>query len=199
MDYYKHYSDEELVALYKNGIKPVENVLINRYSKNIYNKAKGYFMQGLEFEDLYQEALKSFREQESVPFCVFASICINRQLISVIKKAQAFKHKPLNESMSLDADVVRDGETVRLIDMISMPKEHEPENYVINNETVRDFMSTAHNVLSSFEYWVFVEFMQSKSYAEIAFVMQCTNKAVDNALQRIKRKLIVIYSNFANV
>ena len=80
MDYYKHYSDEELVALYKNGIKPVENVLINRYSKNIYNKAKGYFMQGLEFEDLYQEglvgfykALKSFREQESVPFCVFAS------------------------------------------------------------------------------------------------------------------------------
>lgn len=201
MERYEHYSDEELVALYKSGTKCVEDVLIKRYSKNIHHKAKGYFMHGMELDDLYQEglvgfyqALKSYREQEAVPFCVFASICIHRRFITVIKKAQAHKHRPLNESMSLEANIAGDGESLSLMDLLSIPKEQEPENAVIDSETINDLMVLAQSLLSDFEYQVLIEFMQSKSYSEIASAMHCTNKAVDNALQRIKRKLIGSYS-----
>jgi RNA polymerase sporulation-specific sigma factor len=196
MHEYQHITDEELVSLYNRGIKSIDQVLIKRYSKLIYNKSKRYFMQGLEFEDLFQEgligfykAITTYDEYENVPFCIFATICINRQLITVIKKAQAGKHTPLNNSISIDANIQDNTENFRIIDILSIPEENEPENYIIQIENTKLLAKTARENLSELEYSILKKYLQCKTYAEIASETNTNTKTVDNALQRIKRKL----------
>jgi RNA polymerase sporulation-specific sigma factor len=194
---YQNVADEDLIEMRKRGVKTADDVLIKRYSKLIYNKSKCFFMNGLESDDLYQEgmigfykAIITYKGYENVPFCVFAAICINRQLITVIKKAQAGKHTPLNNSISIDANIQNDSDSIKIIDILSIPKENEPENYIINNESARDIIKIAKENLSELEYKILKGYLQSKTYAEIAAEINASTKTVDNALQRIKRKLI---------
>ncbi len=202
MHEYQDSTDEELVRLYNCGVKTVDQILIKRYSKLIYNKSKGYFMQGLECEDLFQEgligfhkAITTYNEYENVPFCIFATICINRHLITVIKKAQAGKHTPLNNSISIDANIHYNNESIKIIDILSLPSKYEPENYIISNESIKILIKTAKENLSELEYKILQGYLQCKSYAEIAGEINMSTKTVDNALQRIKRKLFKSLNN----
>ena len=197
MNEFYNVADEDLIEMYKRGVKTVDNILIKRYAKLIHNKSRGYFMNGLESDDLYQEgmigfykAIITYKGYENVPFCVFAASCINRQLITVIKKAQAGKHSPLNNSISIDASIQSDNDSIRIIDILAIPKEYEPENYIVNNESVKLLIKTAKENLSELEFKILKGYLQSKSYAEIADEINASTKTVDNALQRIKRKLI---------
>ncbi|MEL7569276.1 MAG: sigma-70 family RNA polymerase sigma factor [Eubacteriaceae bacterium] len=190
-------ADEDLIQMYKRGVKTVDNVLIKRYSKLIYNKSRGYFMDGLESDDLFQEgmigfykAIITYKGYENVPFCVFATICINRQLITVIKKAQAGKHSLLNNSVSIDANLQNDSDNIRIIDILAIPREYEPENRFISNESIRTLIKVAKENLSELEFRILKGYLQAKSYAEIAEEINTSTKTVDNALQRIKRKLV---------
>jgi len=202
MKEYDEFADEDLIEMYKRGVKAVDNILIKRYSKLIYNKSKGFFSNGLESDDLFQEgmigfykAIITYKGYENVPFCVFATLCINRQLITVIKKAQAGKHAPLNNAISIDAYMQNDSENLRIIDILSIPKEYEPENYIIINESVKTLLKAAKENLSELEFKILKGYLQSKSYAEIAKDINANTKTIDNALQRIKRKLIQSLEN----
>ena len=190
-------SDVELAALARDGDLQALETLLGRYRQFARAKSRKYFLAGGDADDLEQEALiglfkaaRDFRPDHLVSFGAFADMCITRQLISAIKSASRQKHEPLNGYMSISAPgrgTEHHGgpsEDIALIDLTG-----DPLDRVIALEHLDAIQSSLAARLSSFEVQVLELYVQGMSYDEIAACLQRGSKAVDNAVQRIKRKL----------
>ena len=190
-------TDEQLVKMAQEGSETAEEILIEKYKGLVKNKAKTYYITGADSEDVVQEgmiglfkAIRSFDGSKQAAFKTFADTCVNSQILSAIKKANRKRHKPLNESVSLSKEVDDDTKDVSIGDIMQASMDNDPEALLLLQEVV-DYLKTYDGGLfSRFEREVWVERLKGKNYIEIADVLGKSPKSIDNALQRIKKKIV---------
>ena len=183
---YKHYEmmlDEEIVQKAKEGNCIAAEYLITKYKNFVRAKARSYFLIGADREDIIQEgmiglykAIRDFRQDKLSSFRAFAELCITRQIITAIKTATRQKHIPLNSYISLNKPLYGSRMT-------------DPEELMISREEFINIESKIVEILSDLEWEVLMSYLQGKSYQEIACDLDRHVKSIDNALQRVKRKL----------
>jgi len=191
-------SDFGLVTAYRRGNQAALNALILRYHQFVRLKASSYFLAGGDSEDLIQEgmvglykAVRDYRDDRQASFRSFAELCITRQIITAIKTATRQKHVPLNGYLSFShtpGDGNDDGEC-SLADVLPGSSVNDPVNQVISAEEVESLKHCLTRLLSTLESRVLRLYLQGLSYEKIARQLDCDCKTVDNALQRIKRKV----------
>ena len=192
----EHLTDEEIVSLAKNGDTIALEFLISKYKNFVRSKARTYFLIGADREDIIQEgmiglykAIRDYRYDRQTSFHSFAEICVTRQIITAIKTATRQKHMPLNSYVSLNKPVYEEESERTLSDVITQGKAGNPEDLFIDQEDFLDIESTMQRILSPLEQDVVNLYLEGKSYVEIAQQLDRHVKSVDNALQRVKRKL----------
>lgn len=192
---FENLSDEEIVALAQRGDSGALIHLLENYKSLVRIKARGYFLIGADHEDIVQEgmiglykAIRDFDASKQASFRAFSDLCIKRQIITAIKTATRQKHIPLNSYVSLNKPVYEEDSERSLLDVIE-GKVTNPEELYINQEELTSMQSMMDEALSGFERQVLSAFLDGKSYQEIAEALNRHEKAVDNALQRIKKKL----------
>jgi len=195
----KNCNDEELVYLANRGNLIAEEYLINKYKKLVKMKARSYFLIGADAEDIIQEgmiglfkAVRNFKFKKFSSFKVFAELCVTRQIITAIKSATRQKHIPLNSYISLDRPIYNEDSDRTLLDIVDSLNINDPQDSFLNNEKLNNFKKKIKGVLSELERDVLESYLDAKSYKEIANELGRQVKSVDNALQRIKRKLELI-------
>ena len=189
--------DEELLAQARQGVQAALEELLDRYRRLTRQRARAFYLVGGEPEDLIQEAMiglykavRDFSAESGSSFRAFAELCVTRQIVSAIKAASRIKHRPLNGYVSFYRPVPGDeGEDRLLVDVIPAPAAQDPAEVVISRERVHALRRHLAVVLSDLERDVLRLYVDGKSYTEIAELLRRQVKAVDNALQRIKRKL----------
>lgn len=188
--------DEEIVAMAKEGNDRALEYLLCKYQNFVKSKAKSYFLIGADKEDIYQEgmiglfkAIRDFKDDKLASFKVFAELCITRQIITAVKTATRQKHIPLNTYISLNKPIYDEESDRTLLDIISGVKVSDPEELIIDREEMENIESKIEEVLSSLEMEVLNSYLDGKSYQEIASDLDRQAKSIDNALQRVKRKL----------
>ncbi len=189
-------SDEEAVALAGQGNVDAQEYLITKYKNFVRAKARSYFLIGADKEDIIQEgmiglykAIRDFRPDKLSSFRAFAELCITRQIITAIKTATRQKHIPLNSYVSLNKPIYDEDSDRTLLDVISGTRITDPEELIISREEFDDIESKMGEILSSLEWKVLMFYLEGKSYQEIACDLNRHVKSIDNALQRVKRKL----------
>lgn len=197
-------TDEELALLAQEGNSEAEQLLVIRFMGLVRIKARPYFLVGADKADLIQEgaiglcnAIRDYDESKQVCFHTFAEVCINRQMISAIKAATRLKHSPLNNYISLDKpaysyddDSGKDISEI-LVTMISP----NPEELALEKEAQRALISNLEKNLTELEINVLFRFLDGQSYGDIAKAIGRTQKGVDNALQRVKKKIIKLMNS----
>lgn len=193
---YQDMLDEDLVATAKNGDDRASEYLIGKYRNFVRVKAKAYFLIGADREDIIQEgmiglykAIRDFRADKLSSFRAFAELCITRQIITAIKTATRQKHIPLNSYISLNKPIYDEDSDRTLLDVISSIKVSDPEELVINQEASATMRERIRKNLSELECRVLTAYLEGKSYQEMANELNRHVKSIDNALQRVKRKL----------
>ena len=189
--------DEDLVAAYQAGEPGAMETLLERYRDFARLKARSYFLAGADRDDIVQEgmiglykAIRDYREGRRAAFRTFADVCITRQIVSAIKTATRHKHDPLNSGLSLSKPLPQDDQPDRVLgDVLSGEDVADPADLVIQNEEILGVRRAFAEVLSDFEAEVLRMYIEGKSYQDIARHLRRGVKAIDNALQRIKRKL----------
>jgi RNA polymerase sporulation-specific sigma factor len=189
--------DTELVEQARYGEERAIEVLLARYRNFARSKARSYFLAGSEREDVVQEgmiglfkAIRDFDLQQKTPFRAFAELCISRQILTAIKTANRHKHHPLNSSVSLDAPAYEDSDASSVADHLMSPsRTSDPAELVISAEEIEALRTSMNRNLTELEGEVLTLYMDGKSYEEIAGTLGNHVKSIDNALQRIKRKL----------
>lgn len=191
-------ADFSLVKAYRRGSQAALDALMQRYHQFVRLKASSYFLAGGDAEDLIQEgmlglykAVRDYRDDRQASFRSFAELCITRQIITAIKTATRQKHVPLNGYLSFSQspnDASDDGDC-SLADVLPGPTTHDPVNQVISAEEVESLTGCLTHMLSDLEGKVLRFYLQGLSYERIAGNLGCDCKTVDNALQRIKRKV----------
>nr|WP_278287121.1 RNA polymerase sporulation sigma factor SigH [Caloramator mitchellensis] len=188
--------DEEIVAMAQEGDRCAEEYLIFKYMNYVKAKAKAYFLIGADKEDIFQEgmiglykAIRDFKNDKLSSFRAFAELCITRQIITAIKTATRQKHIPLNCYISLNKPVFEDESERTLIDVISSLHISDPEELIISKEERKKIEKRMLETLSDLEIEVLRCYLDGKTYQEIACDLDRHAKSIDNALQRIKRKL----------
>ncbi|SHI01447.1 RNA polymerase sporulation sigma factor SigH [Clostridium grantii] len=188
--------DEELALMAKEGDKDAQEFLMRKYKNFVKSKAKSYFLIGADKEDIYQEgmiglykAIRDFKTDRLSSFKAFAELCVTRQIITAIKTATRQKHIPLNTYVSLNKPIYDEESDRTLLDILSTVKVSDPEEVIIGREEMNNMESEIVKSLSELELEVLYYYIQGKSYQEIACDMDRQAKSIDNALQRIKRKL----------
>ncbi len=188
-------NDEELVLLAKVGNADAVEVIVNRYKSFVKIRSKSYFMAGADGEDLIQEgmiglykAIMGFNAERKVSFKTFAELCITRQIISAVKMSTRQKHMPLNSYISLNKD---DGgmDYVEYAGYANEKVGSNPEQIMIEREDMIGIEGRIDKALSAFEAEVLMYYLSGMSYGKIATCMDRDLKSIDNALQRIKKKL----------
>lgn len=189
-------TDEELVALAKTDDASAADELYHRYKNVVRGKARPYFLVGADREDLLQEgmigffkAVRDYDSSKNPAFRPFAEICILRQILTAIKQATRLKHAPLNSYESFYDPVYDSDSDKQLMDVIGVSTALDPEELYIKREFSRSFEAAVNGELTPFERSVLDRFLDGLSYAKIAEELGRTPKAVDNALQRIRKKL----------
>lgn len=189
-------ADEELVEAVRNGDNQALEFLIHKYRNFVRAKARSYFLIGADREDIVQEgmiglykSIRDFREDKLASFKAFAELCITRQIITAIKTATRQKHIPLNSYVSLDKPIYDEDSDRTLLDVICSARLSDPEELVINQEEFDDIEGTMSELLSDLERKVLMLYLDGRSYQEIAVDLNRHVKSIDNALQRVKRKL----------
>ena len=195
---YESIADEELLRLLRAGDARAEETLYARYKQVVRSKARTYFLIGADREDIIQEgmiglykAVTDYQFDKQASFRSFAELCITRQIITAIKTATRQKHVPLNGYLSFSqapSDTSDDGDC-SLADVLPGPTTHDPVNQVISSEEVDSLTGCLTRMLSELEGKVLRLYLQGLSYESIAADLGCDCKTVDNALQRIKRKV----------
>lgn len=193
---FKDKSDEKIVAQAKNGDNRAQEYLISKYENFVKAKAKSYFLIGADKEDIYQEgmiglykAIRDFNPEKSTSFKAFAEICVVRQIITAIKTATRQKHIPLNTYVSLNKPIYEEESERTLLDVLAGMKITDPEELMISKEQMAYIEEKISKVLSGLELEVLTSYLDGKSYQEIASDLERHSKSIDNALQRVKRKL----------
>ncbi|MGI6036083.1 MAG: RNA polymerase sporulation sigma factor SigH [Limnochordia bacterium] len=193
---YEHFKDEEVVEFARAGDEFALEYMIDKYRNFVRAKARSYFLIGADRDDIIQEgmiglykAIRDFRADRLASFRAFAELCITRQIITAIKTATRQKHIPLNSYISLNKPIYDEESDRTLMDVISGSKVTDPEELVISREEFIDIESNLEEFLSELEWNVLMSYLEGKSYQEIADDLCRHVKSVDNALQRVKRKL----------
>src|SRR6266496_1627543 len=191
--------DLQLVMRARNGDGAALDVLIRRYTGFVRLKASSYFLAGGDAEDLVQEgmiglfkAVRDFRSDKETSFRSFAELCVTRQIITAIKTATRFKHAPLNTYVSFShtpAGQESDGDYT-LGDALPGPAVHDPSLCVISTEELQSLVFSLGSGLSRLEADALRLYLEGNSYEEMADELACDTKTIDNALQRVKRKII---------
>lgn len=188
--------DEEIVLEAKNGNVRAQEYLISKYENFVKAKAKSYFLIGADKEDIYQEgmiglykAIRDFKPDKLTSFKAFAELCVTRQIITAIKTATRQKHIPLNTYVSLNKPIYEEESDRTLLDVLAGFRITDPEELVISQEQMEHIEGEISKVLSDLELEVLTSYLDGKSYQEIAYDLDRHAKSIDNALQRVKRKL----------
>ncbi|WP_250277728.1 RNA polymerase sporulation sigma factor SigH [[Clostridium] colinum] len=192
---YENYTDEELLDKIKNGDNIAMDYLITKYKNLVKMRARAYFIIGTDSEDIMQEGMiglyKAIRDYKKTDasFQTFAKICIDRQVITAIKMANRKKHLPLNSYLSLNMLVYEEDSEITYIDKLEESKALNPEEIVIDKENVKTLQKQINEKLSKLEKQVLKLYLRGKSYATIAKELQKDEKSIDNAIQRIRKKI----------
>jgi RNA polymerase sporulation-specific sigma factor len=193
---YEEMLDEEVAVEAKKGDARAQEYLINKYQNFVKAKAKSYFLIGADKEDIYQEgmiglykAIRDFKTDKLASFKAFAELCVTRQIITAIKTATRQKHIPLNTYISLNKPIYEEESDRTLLDILSSLKVSDPEELIISKEEMSHIENEIGEVLSELEMEVLMCYLDGKSYQEIACDLDRHAKSIDNALQRVKRKL----------
>ena len=193
---YENVGDEDVVAMAREEDELAQEYLITKYRNFVRAKARSYFLIGADREDIIQEgmiglykAIRDFRADKLASFRAFAELCITRQIITAIKTATRQKHIPLNSYVSLNKPIYDEESDRTLMDVISGTKVTDPEELVISREEFIDIEGKMSEFLSELEWKVLMFYLEGKSYQEIAEELCRHVKSIDNALQRVKRKL----------
>ena len=189
--------DLELVERVRLGDERCLETLLARYRNFARSKARSYFLAGSDKEDVVQEgmiglfkAIRDFDLEQETPFRAFAELCISRQILTAIKTANRQKHQPLNSSISLDAPAYGDDQSDRSVgDHLVAATTSDPVELVISAQEIEAIRDSMTENLTELEGDVLRLYMDGKSYEEIAGALGNHVKSIDNALQRIKRKL----------
>jgi RNA polymerase sporulation-specific sigma factor len=192
-----HLDDLYLVALAKQGSPVAYDRIVRRYYGFVRLKASSYFLAGGDSDDLVQEglvglykAVRDYRSDRESSFRNFAELCITRQIITAVKTATRNKHTPLNQYVSFSTSPASsmDGEPT-LDEILPGPTAHDPVNQVISSEELRSLVACLSTVLSDLESRVLALYLDGHSYEAVGDRLGCDTKTVDNALQRVKRKV----------
>ena len=189
-------SDEEVVSRCHSGDAFAEEYLLNKYKNFVRSKARSYFLIGADHEDIVQEgmiglykAIRDFKPDKLASFRAFAELCITRQILTAIKTATRQKHIPLNSYVSLNKPLYDEESDRTLLDVIIEGRAANPEELIISQEDLSHIQGRINEVLSGLEQEVLQAYLDGKSYQEIAENLGRHVKSIDNALQRVKRKL----------
>ena len=188
--------DDSIIEQVHNGNSEALDFLINKYRNFVRAKARSYFLIGADKEDIIQEgmiglykAIRDYKEEKLTSFKAFAEICITRQIITAIKTATRQKHIPLNSYVSLDKPMYDEESDRTLMDVVSGAKSTDPEALIIHREEFSKIEGKVAEVLSDLERQVLSLYLDGQSYQEISEELGRHVKSIDNALQRVKRKL----------
>lgn len=193
---YAAIKDETLVLRAQGGDDAAQDYLLDKYKFLVRAKSRAYFLIGADTEDIIQEgmiglykAVRDFNEEKNTSFRSFAELCVNRQMITAIKAATRQKHQPLNSYVSLNKPIYDEESEQTYMDFLQSGALLNPEALFIGQENKSFLENQMMKKLSSFETRVLVLYLQGRSYFEIARVLDKSEKSIDNALQRVKRKL----------
>jgi RNA polymerase sporulation-specific sigma factor len=196
MESYDLMMDEDVVEMALNGDSYALEHLLNKYKNFVKAKARSYFLIGADREDIIQEgmiglykAVRDFRPGKLSSFRAFAELCITRQIITAIKTATRQKHIPLNSYVSLNRPIYDEESDRTLMDVISGAKVTDPEELIIRQEEFSNIEEVIEELLSDLELEVLTSYLEGKTYQEIAAELDRHVKSIDNALQRVKRKV----------
>lgn len=188
--------DEEVVHLAKKGNQSAAEYLITRYRPLVENKAKAYFVMGADHDDVIQEgmiglfkAIRDFREDRLSKFRPFAELCVTRQIITAVKTATRQKHVPLNAYVSLNRSLTGESSDGSLLDVLPDEAVETPESAVMSQKLPQNINEMVRHVLSDLERCVLRCYLDGMSYREMSKELNCHTKSIDNALQRVKRKI----------
>lgn len=193
---YVSLSDEDIVEAFRLGESEALEFLINKYRNFVRAKARSYFLIGADREDIVQEgmiglykSIRDFKGDKQSSFKAFAELCITRQIITAIKTATRQKHIPLNSYISLDKPIYDEDSDRTLLDVICGSQICDPEQLIINKEEFVGLEDKMSEILSDLERKVLMLYLDGRSYQEISVDLKRHVKSIDNALQRVKRKL----------
>lgn len=189
-------SDEQLVELVHNGNTEALDFVIQKYRNFVRAKARSYFLIGADREDIVQEgmiglykAVRDYKGDKLSTFRAFAELCITRQIITAIKTATRQKHIPLNSYVSLDKPIYDEESDRTLMDVLTGTKATDPQEMIVNREQFASIEGKVNELLSDLERQVLALYLDGRTYQEISEELNRHVKSVDNALQRVKRKL----------
>lgn len=189
-------SDEQLAVQSQQGNADATDELIEKYKAFVKSRARTYFLIGADREDIIQEgmiglykAIRDFNDAKLTSFRAFAELCITRQMITAVKTATRQKHIPLNSYISLNKPVYDEENERTLLDTITEDRHFDPEEIMITKEHFVFLEEKMSQVLSRLEWNVMRLYLDGQSYVEIARRLKKSEKSIDNALQRVKRKV----------
>ncbi|MEZ7561995.1 RNA polymerase sporulation sigma factor SigH [Veillonella atypica] len=194
---FKEMTDEQVVVIAQQEQNEFAiDYIVNKYKNFVRAKARTYFLVGADRDDIIQEgmiglykATRDFRHDKLASFRAFAELCITRQIITAIKSATRQKHAPLNSYISLNKPVYIEESERTLLEMLSSARSTNPEDLIISQEELDDIEKNIGHILSDLEWQVLEGYLDGKSYQEMAKGTDRSIKSIDNALQRVKRKL----------
>ena len=188
--------DEKIVELAAAGDKFAQEFMVHKYKNFVKSRARSYFLIGADKEDIIQEgmiglfkATRDFKADKQSSFRAFAELCITRQIITAVKTATRQKHIPLNSYVSLNKPIYDEESDRTLLDVISGSRVADPEELIIGQEEFNDIEGKIGEILSQFEWQVLMAYLDGKTYQEMAVLLKRHAKSIDNALQRVKKKL----------
>ena len=190
--------DLQLVLKARNGSQAALDALLRRYHGFVRLKASSYFLAGGDSEDLIQEglvglykAVRDFRTDKETSFRSFAELCVTRQIITAIKTATRFKHAPLNSYVSFShTPAGQEGDDCTLGDALPGPAVNDPSVRVISTQELESLVGCLSTTLSPLEADALRLYLEGSSYEQMAEALACDTKTIDNALQRVKRKIL---------
>ncbi|KOY80124.1 RNA polymerase sporulation sigma factor SigH [Lysinibacillus macroides] len=193
---FEQFNDEELIEMVHQGNTDALDYLITKYRLLVRAKARSYFLIGADKEDIVQEgmiglykAIRDFKGDKLASFRAFAELCITRQIITAIKTATRQKHIPLNSYISLDKPIFDEESDRTLMDVLTGAIMDDPEELMIHREEFGYLEEKMSEILSELELQVLALYLDGQSYHEISAKLNRHVKSIDNALQRVKRKL----------
>ena len=190
------FTDEQLALQSQQGDAAAMDELLEKYKAFVKSRARTYFLIGADREDIIQEgmiglykAIRDFNSEKLASFRAFAELCITRQMITAVKTATRQKHIPLNSYISLNKPVYDEENERTLLDTITEDRHFDPEEIMITKEHFIFLEEKMSQVLSRLEWNVMRLYLDGQSYVEIARRLKKSEKSIDNALQRVKRKV----------
>lgn len=188
-------NDEDFVARARKGDLRAAECLMDRYRPLVETKARAFYLVGADHDDVVQEgmiglykAIRDFRSDRRAKFRPFAELCVTRQIITAVKTATRQKHLPLNAYVSLSQPLSNEDDGV-LLDVIADPSGINPEDKLTARKIPKNLHQAVQHLMSEHESQVLRCYLQGKSYREMSIELKCRPKSIDNALQRIKRKI----------